>query len=325
MRNKEHNKDLPSVSLIIPLFNTKEYIIGCLESVATQTYKGTIECIIVDDCGMDGSILLAEDFIMSYKEQIRFRIVHHTENLGLSEARNTGIKEANGDYIYFLDSDDSIIPECIEMMVGSLMKYPDAQIVFAGAETSNDMFKWLDYTKKQLPDYSDDHEWLQRSMLKRYDFGMTAWNKLISRSFMQENNLSFVGGLVHEDEAWNFDLSKYIQSAAFVKYNTYMYNIHDNSITVVTSESLRWERLFALWNVLLSKLDDDQKEMQIRAIFTHVLVETRKKFPAKHRKSLSELFHDISRQAKGTLFFRLSVMRILALSVPSKYWNLCTR
>lgn len=325
MRNKEHNKDLPSVSLIIPLFNTKEYIIGCLESVATQTYKGTIECIIVDDCGMDGSILLAEDFIMSYKEQIRFRIVHHTENLGLSEARNTGIKEANGDYIYFLDSDDSIIPECIEMMVGSLMKYPDAQIVFAGAETSNDMFKWLDYTKKQLPDYSDDHEWLQRSMLKRYDFGMTAWNKLISRSFMQENNLSFVGGLVHEDEVWNFDLSKYIQSAAFVKHNTYLYNIHDNSITVGTSDNLRWERLFALWHVLLSKTDYDHKDLQISAISSHIMVETKKTFPVKYRKSLCKLFHTLSRQTQGTLFLRLFVMGTLALFLPSKCWNLCAR
>lgn len=90
-------------------------------------------------------------------------------------------------------------------------------------------------------------------MLRRYDFGMTAWNKLILRSFILDNKISFVEGLVHEDEAWNFDISKYIQSASFVKQNTYIYNIRNNSIVTGASNKTRWERLFALWNVLLSK------------------------------------------------------------------------
>lgn len=325
MEKEAYSQDSPSVTIIIPLFNSRGYIINCLESVACQTYQGTIECIIVDDCGTDGSVLLVEEFIRSYSGHIRFRIVHHSKNAGLSEARNTGIKEAQGCYIYFLDSDDTIIPECIEMMAGSVQKYPDAQIVFAGAETSNGMFKWLDYTKKQLPDYSKDHDWLRRSMLKRYDFGMTAWNKLISRSFILENNLSFIGGLVHEDEAWNFEISKYIQSAAFVKQNTYFYNIHANSITVGAADDLRWERLFDLWQVLLSKLDENEKEIQIRAISAHIMVETRKKFPVNHRKTLGKLLHKLSRQSQGTLSIRLFVIGILALCVPAKFWNRCTR
>ena len=312
---------LPSVCIIIPLFNSGGHIVHCLESVAAQTYQGTMECIIVDDCGTDGSISLAEDFIKSYKGQVRFRIVHHAENMGLSEARNTGIREATCDYIYFLDSDDTIIPKCIEMMVGCLKKYPDAQIVFAGAETSNGMFKWLDYTKKQLPEYSNDHEWLQRSMLKRYDFGMTAWNRLISRSFIQKNKLSFVRGLVHEDEVWNFDLAKYIQSAAFVKKNTYKYNLHDNSITVGASDNLQWERRFALWDVLLSKLDEENKEIQIRAICTQIMVETRKKFPVNHRKSLCKLFLTISKQSQGILTLWLIVQGLLAITPPFIYRN----
>lgn len=321
MRKEESNQSLPSVTISIALYNAKDYIINCLESVASQTYRGTIECIIVDDCGTDGSVSLVEEFIKSYKGPVKFRIVHHPENLGLSEARNTGMKEATGNYIYFLDSDDTIIPECIEMMVGSVMKYPDVQIVFAGAEVSNGMFKWLDYTQKQLPEYADDCEWLQRSMLKRYDFGMTAWNKLISRSFIQKNNLSFVHGLVHEDEAWNFDLAKHIQSAAFVKQNTYKYNLHDNSITVGASDNLQWERRFALWDVLLSKLDEKNKDIQIRAISTHIMVETRKKFPVNYRKSLCKLFFTISRQSKGILSLLLFVQGLLAISTPFIYRN----
>lgn len=313
------------ISIIIPIYNVAPYVEECIRSVMNQTMTQGVECIIVDDCGQDNSMEIVERIVAGYKGYIDFRILHHDHNRGLSAARNTGIAAARGEYVYFIDSDDKIVPECIEKLVSSVKKHPDSQVVFAGAEASTENYKWLDYTTKELPEYSDNHDWLQRSMLKRYEFGMTAWNKLISRQFILGNSLRFVEGLVHEDEVWNFEASKYIQSASFVKYNTYLYNINNYSITVGASDNLRWERLFALWHVLLSKTDDCHKDLQISAISSHIMVETKKKFPVKHRKSLCKLFHSLSRQAKGTLFFRLSVMRILALSVPSKYWNLCAR
>lgn len=313
------------VSIIIPVYNVAPYVEDCIRSVMNQTMTEGVECIIVDDCGQDNSMEIVERIVAGYKGYIDFRILHHDHNRGLSAARNTGIDSAKGEYIYYLDSDDKIVPDCIEKLVSSVKKHPDSQIVFAGAEASADNYKWLDYTTKQLPEYSDNKDWLQRSMLKRYDFGMTAWNKLISRKFICENGLRFVEGLVYEDEVWNFDLSKYIQSAAFVKHNTYLYNIHDNSITVGASDNLRWERLIALWHVLLSKTDDDHKDLQISAISSHIMVETKKTFPVKYRKSLCKLFHTLSRQTQGTLFLRLFVMGTLALFVPSKFWNLCAR
>ena len=158
-------------------------------------------------------------------------------------------------------------------------------------------------------------------MLKRYDFAMTAWNRLISRSFVQENNFSFVRGMVHEDEVWNFDLAKYIQSAVFVKHNTYRYNLHDNSITVGASDNLQWERRFALWDVLLSRIDEENKEIQIRAICTQIMVETRKKFPVNHRKSLCKLFLTTSKQSQGILTLWLIVQGLLAITPPFIYRN----
>lgn len=64
------------ISIIIPTYNVAPYIIECLESVASQTYQGVIECIVVDDCGTDESIPLAQEFIDSYKGNIKFRICH---------------------------------------------------------------------------------------------------------------------------------------------------------------------------------------------------------------------------------------------------------
>ena len=73
----------PKISIIIPIYNVEEYITECLQSVMRQTYKGHIECILVDDCGKDNSISVAEHLIADYKGQIEFRILHHERNRGL--------------------------------------------------------------------------------------------------------------------------------------------------------------------------------------------------------------------------------------------------
>ena len=94
------------VSIIIPIYNVESYIANCLHSVFNQTYKD-LEIILVDDCGTDKSMNIAMESINKYKSSFYIKVIHHKENKGLSAARNSGIKEATGDYIYFLDSDDT--------------------------------------------------------------------------------------------------------------------------------------------------------------------------------------------------------------------------
>ena len=100
------------VSLIIPIYNVSRYLVRCLDSVISQTFRN-IECILVDDCGADNSVNIAEDYIKGYQGPVVFKLIHHKYNRGLSAARNTGIDAACGDYLYFMDSDDAIIPETI--------------------------------------------------------------------------------------------------------------------------------------------------------------------------------------------------------------------
>ena len=73
-----------------------------------QTYQGAMECLIVDDCGTDDSMAIAERTIATYEGPIVFQVLHHERNRGLSAARNTGTLAAKGDYLYYLDSDDEI-------------------------------------------------------------------------------------------------------------------------------------------------------------------------------------------------------------------------
>jgi len=98
-----------SVSIIIPLYNQKEYISDCIESVLSQTIP-PLEIIVVDDGSTDGSGLIAE----GYKEQ-GIKVIHQV-NKGLAPARNTGIMNSHGDYIFFLDSDDMLEENAIEIL-----------------------------------------------------------------------------------------------------------------------------------------------------------------------------------------------------------------
>lgn len=116
------------VSIIIPIYNVKKYIIRCLKSVQNQTYTD-IECILVDDKGQDDSMKVAKQFVEEYKGTVKFLLCEHHVNQGLSAARNTGINKASGDYIFFLDSDDSIPKDSIENLVSVAIEYHYPEIV----------------------------------------------------------------------------------------------------------------------------------------------------------------------------------------------------
>lgn len=107
----------PRISIIVPVYNVERYITECLQSVMRQNYQGPMECIVVDDCGTDKSVEIAERLIAEYDGPIDFIVLHHEKNLGISCARNTGMDVAQGDYVFFLDSDDWISDDCIDYLV----------------------------------------------------------------------------------------------------------------------------------------------------------------------------------------------------------------
>ena len=111
------------VSIIIPVYNVEPYIEECLNSIANQTVTEGLECIIVDDCGKDNSAALAKRFVEGYHGNVRFSFIQRAENGGLSATRNTGMKAARGEYLYFLDSDDYLIPSAIEKLVSIADRY----------------------------------------------------------------------------------------------------------------------------------------------------------------------------------------------------------
>ena len=219
--------DNPKISVIVPVYNVEHYIRECFSSIAAQTYKGKIECIFVDDCGQDRSVDILEELIADYHGSISFSVIHHEHNKGLSGARNTGIRNATGDYLYFLDSDDTITPDCIERLAELAEKYPGVEVVQGSTQSNIDLFC---LENKNIDEYYKNFKWIRRAFLQRYTIPVTAWNKLVRKDFILSNALYFKEGLIHEDELWNFFLAKYTKRMAFCKTNTYIYRENPNGI-----------------------------------------------------------------------------------------------
>lgn len=219
--------DIIKISIIVPVYNVEPYIRECFSSIAVQTYKGEMECIFVDDCGQDKSVKILKELIADYHGCISFSIIHHAHNKGLSGARNTGIRHATGDYLYFLDSDDTITPDCIDRLVALVEKYPGVEVVQGSAKSKIDV---LCLEGRNLKEYYHNYKWIRQSFLQRYTIPVTAWNKLVKRQFILNNNLYFEEGVIHEDELWNFFLAKHVRKIAFYKKNTYNYRENPNGI-----------------------------------------------------------------------------------------------
>lgn len=222
------------VSVIVPVFNVQDYIEECLASIAAQTYTDGVECIIIDDCGTDDSMLLAQRFLDTYQGGIRFRIVRHEHNRGLSAARNTGIHNACGRYVLFVDSDDTMLADCLQHLMESASHHPEAEMIAAGAKTNRKHTDKRYTMEKPLPDYSDNPEWIARTLLMRggrHGIPVTAWNRLVRRDFILSHRLFFREGILHEDELWNFMLAQQLNRMALCRHDTYFRRIRPQSIT----------------------------------------------------------------------------------------------
>jgi glycosyltransferase involved in cell wall biosynthesis len=268
-----------------------------------------MECLLIDDCGDDKSISLAEEYVNKNHTSIEFRVVHHEKNKGLSGARNTGIRESNGDYVYFLDSDDKITVDCIEKMVKCITEHPDAQMVCGGAHATNGGFKYMDYEERssELPYYTNDKNWINWAFLKHEMLSMTAWNKLIKKSLLNQYKLFFIEGIVNEDEIFNFQLAQYLSSVCFVHSNTYIYVVRDNSIMTAGKKIQADRNWLVLFDLMLEHFGDEKQERQVSYMFYHCKMRvTWTEDPVLQRgikKVLLKLFsHGSFRQKVGLIF-----------------------
>lgn len=218
------------VSIIIPVYNAKDFIIDCLKSVSAQTFTGEVECIIVDDCGDDHSCALAEEYIASCGHNIDFVVLRQEYNQGPSAARNRGIREANGEYVFFLDADDVISSDCIELLY-SLAKQYNLDYV-QGMYHSDEHYQMPAYKSEDSNILINDKKVIKKNLLNYTYIPFTPHNRLVRRQFLLEHNLFFPEKIkVREDFYWMFFVAKYVERMSLCDKETYFRGYNDESLT----------------------------------------------------------------------------------------------
>ncbi len=262
---------MPRVSIIIPVYNVEPYIEECLLSVYEQTTDTEIECLIVDDKGNDNSIHIAETFVATHndKAKTKFKIIYRDTNGGLSAARNTGVKAAKGDYLYFLDSDDTIVPQCIDTLIHLADKYGGVDLLPAlYIRENNEMSQ---FGRESFPEFSDDRSLIKRSLLDYDKIPVTAANRLIKRELITNNELYFKEGIVHEDNYWTFFLAKHVRRMAFCAEKLYYYRETPGSITKKPNIEKETHAFSTIIKDCCDNIDDYEKGAQKRFILLHLL------------------------------------------------------
>lgn len=254
------------VTIIIPVYNVSDYIERCVKSVMDQTYDN-IECIIVDDATPDDSISKCENMIKSYHGLIVFSILHHSNNKGLSAARNTGTDAAVGDYIFYLDSDDEITSESIRQLTRPILEDTTIEMVLGNVKYYSDccpLPSYLKHRKKRLREDIVSLQSVRNSFFKRNIFPVAAWNKLIKRTFLNEYQLRFQEGLLHEDRIWNYFVLKELAHIYIIPDVTYLYHLRPKSITTGARESENSRHLGIVYEIISNNLTEGERGIEVK-------------------------------------------------------------
>ncbi len=238
-RNVESSEDKrnPLISVIVPVYNVRAYIAECVESLIHQTYTN-LEIILVDDGSADGSEKVCDEYM---RKDSRVRVIHQ-ENRGLSGARNTGLDNANGRYVAFVDSDDLVLPDYMEILYGLIKKYSAdiaACAYMKGTTRELQDYKGRAMRKDSAIEVCMTSEEMLRQWHGRYRQQETvAWNKLYIRDVWNGKNIKrFPEGRRHEDVLTSHLIVQSVKKVVLTPQCLYLYRVREGSIVVQAADS----------------------------------------------------------------------------------------
>ncbi len=209
------------VSIIVPVYGTEAYLPACIDSICRQTYKN-IEIILVDDQSPDKCPEICDDYA---KKDERI-VVLHQENKGVSGARNAGLNRATGDYIMFVDSDDELYPEAVEILLKDALEYK-ADIVSAPPKQERKSTNFLNSSEDGERTVFRDDNSLLLSLDGAYNIN-AVWAKIFKTDFIK--GICFEEGKnINEDGFFMFQC--YMKKPIMIRHNIsiYCYNIRQES------------------------------------------------------------------------------------------------
>ena len=238
------------VSVVIPVYNVEKYLAECVDSVLRQTYTD-YEIILVDDGATDSSGQMCDDYA---GKDVRIRVIHQP-NGGLSAARNTGLKAARGEYVYFLDSDDYIETCALEHLVAVAdqeqadVVFFDGYVFFDECEEDNSVSR---YVRKDAYATENGREML-RKLLMNEEYRTAVPLMLFRTDYLRKNDLSFLESIIHEDELFTFLVYNADGRVAHCHEQLYARRIRPASIMTSSGAMRRYDSMLKIYYVL-SKL-----------------------------------------------------------------------
>ena len=218
------------VTIGIPVYEAVHYIGKTMESALYQSFD-SIEYLVIDDCGEDGSMDIVEHYKMNHPRGKDIRIIRNERNEGVGVSRNRIINEACGLYLYFLDSDDYIEPDTIKLLVDS-SKSNDADVVY-GSLDRMDLVNNTPTRSMILPNTKllFDGE-LALYAFKNYNtFQISVCNCLMKLNLIKSNGISFIDSAFWEDMAFTYELVTTVSRAVFLSDITYHYQCRPGSLS----------------------------------------------------------------------------------------------
>lgn len=207
-----------TVSVLIPFYNVEKYIELCARSIFEQTYIN-LDIIFIDDHSIDRSAEIVKNLLMQYPSRIpQTRIIQQKKNLGISFARNNALYNAMGEYVFYVDGDDYISINTIDLFVKKALE-TNADMIFGNFILNK---KNQQIEKKEFP-YEDKDKLIRDVLLKRHSCQI--WNKLIKKKLFVKNNIYFPDGINNgEDYIVLPKLLLFANKIAFIETCTYYYD-----------------------------------------------------------------------------------------------------
>ena len=223
------------ISVIIPIYNAQSYLGKCLGTLLQTVGIEKTEIILVDDGSSDTSGSIADKYESEYQN---IRVIHKA-NEGPSDARNAGLSEAHGNYIFFCDADDEVVSTNFAKMI-SLAGSVDTDIVLWNStlidENGKEIIKedGYDYSHVGLNEKDgiiSGRNAIAKEIEAREYYVATVWMGMFRRKFLTDNKLYFKSGILHEDELWVPQVLLRAESVKYASDRVYLYRIHKGSIT----------------------------------------------------------------------------------------------
>lgn len=222
------------LSFIVPIYNVEQYIDKCLSSICKQITRNDIEIIIVNDGTKDKSMKIVAEF---QKSNAYIKIINQ-QNQGLSVARNSGLNESAGKYVWFFDSDDWLLDNSLEIIIHELESNP-------GVDLISTPLKWCYPTGDSFIDFqATNKKIINCEYYFKEKYSVAAIPRyIIKKSIILDNNLSFYPGLLHEDNLFGNVLLYYSKAIRVMKDPVYAYRQREigsimHSVTIKSAYDL---------------------------------------------------------------------------------------